>query len=70
MSRTSILVTKCMDLDTAIALLALVLFIWIAFHYKPETTLRELFGFLGSAFIAYRVVTPTVWEKQRRQQRS
>lgn len=59
-----------MDLDTAIALLALVLFIWIVFHYKPETTLRNLFGFLGSAFIAYRVVTPTVWELQRRQHRS
>lgn len=60
-----------MDLGTAIALVALVLFVWIVFHYKPETTLRELFGFLGSAFIAYRVVTPTVWEQQRhRQQRS
>ncbi len=54
-----------MDLDTAIALLALVLFLWVVFHYKPETTLVDLFGFIGSAFIAYRVVTPTVWEKLR-----
>lgn len=59
-----------MDLDTAITLLTLVLFVWIVFHYKPETTLVDLFGFLGSAFIAYRVVTPTVWELKRHQHRS
>lgn len=51
-----------MDLDPTVSLICLVLFVWLVFHYRPDTTLPDLANFLVIAFVFYRVVERRPWE--------
>lgn len=53
-----------MDLSEILVILLVAGILWL-YWYCPNPQLQQLSTCVGSAFVLYRILTPTVWEEQR-----